>query len=491
MCHMSAGKVYNVLKKRFHFKRMFKICHEVVDECALCNLLKARMKHAHKHFRAKLAIEPRTSYGADYYAVKMNKFGYNNILGIIDLSTGYLVLKAVKGRSAANTAHTLFYEIVVRKGVPLRFHSDAAREFLSTAMSSLQNLLGIGKSDTLAHNPKSNAKIERVWEYVGRALRAMTPEQYKYFHLYMPIIAHVWNTTPDSDTGVTPFKAEHGLKCRSVAESVLQTPPQEGLPAGASDLTTIAVSAAAFNEHISNVKAVERANAANKLNAYGEKIKEYHVGDKVAFYLPPDAAEAQRMGKNPKHMLQYQGPGEIVESLSNNNTAFKIKCGNRMYKRNIMHISPYTSTTRVPAELQLRVDNTVTVGSYVAVLDDSDSKKFHVAKVLHVDEQITLLHYYATTARRLRNAIWKGLYTHPRTNVIDMQKPDTIIRNNLRYTGTINTRPVNDSLILLANLGMTDRGRIIDRTRKVLKSKNGYSHHILRRTWNPADDDNA
>merc|ERR1711998_103596 len=163
-------------------------------------------------------------------------------------------------------------------------------------------------------------------------------------HLYMPIIAHVWNTTPDSDTGVTPFKAEHGLKCRSVAESVLQTPPQEGLPAGASDLTTIAVSAAAFNEHISNVKAVERANAANKLNAYGEKIKEYHVGDKVAFYLPPDAAEAQRMGKNPKHMLQYQGPGEIVESLSNNNTAFKIKCGNRMYKRNIMHISPYTST---------------------------------------------------------------------------------------------------------------------------------------------------
>ena len=91
---------------------MFKVCHdEVVGECALCNLLKARMKRAHKHFRAKLAIQPRTSYGANYYAVKMDKFGYNNILGIIDLSTGNLVLRAVKGRNAPNTALTLFYMI--------------------------------------------------------------------------------------------------------------------------------------------------------------------------------------------------------------------------------------------------------------------------------------------------------------------------------------------------------------------------------------------
>ena len=196
MCHMAPKKVFNELKKRFHFNHMFKRCHEVIKRCALCNLLKARMTLAHRHFRAKLLCTPRTSYGADYYGVKQNAEGYNNILGIIDLATGHLVLKAVKGRSAANTAHTLFYEIVMRKGIPLRFHSDAAKEFLSTAMSSLQSLLGIKKSDTLAHNPKSNAKIERVWEFVGRTLRAMPPAQYKVFHLYMPIIAHVWNCTP-------------------------------------------------------------------------------------------------------------------------------------------------------------------------------------------------------------------------------------------------------------------------------------------------------
>ena len=80
---MSAGKVFNVLKKRFYVKHMFKLCNEIVVECALCNLLKARMKRAHKHFRSKLAVEPRISYGADYYSVKKNKLGYYNVLGII------------------------------------------------------------------------------------------------------------------------------------------------------------------------------------------------------------------------------------------------------------------------------------------------------------------------------------------------------------------------------------------------------------------------
>ena len=69
-----------------------------------------------------------------------------------------------------------------------------------------------------------------------------------------------------------------------------------------------------------------------------------------------------------------------------------------------------------------------------------------------------------------------------------MEQPDTIIRNHLRYTGTIDTRPINDRLILLANLGMTDRRCITDRTRTILCSKPGYTYHILGRMWNPAND---
>ena len=486
MCHLSAGKLHNMLKKKFFFLNMYTMCKEVVKDCALCNLLKARMRHAHQHFRAKLFCQPRTSYGADYYSVKQNKHGYNNILGIIDLSTGHLTLKAVKGRNAHNTAHTLLYEIIVRKGVPLRFHSDAAREFLSTAMGTLQTMLGMQKSDTLAHNPKSNAKIERVWQFVGRCLRSMPPNQYAQFHLYMAIIAHVWNCTPDVDTKISPFEAEHGMPARSIAESLTENPPPEGLPAGVDDLKTIALSAAAFNEHIANIKAFERTRSANKLNAYGVPMTDFQVGDKVTFYLPPNDKEAARMGKKPKHMLQYQGPGTIVADLSNNKTAFELTCNNRTYRRNIMHLSPYTSDNVIPAQLQLHLDTSVSVGTYVAVLDSTGDKHYHIAKVIDIGEQTTQLHYYATRGRRLRQAVWHPLYTQPHTNVVVMEAPDTINRNDTRFTGVINTLPLDEgSLILLPNVGMLDSMRVNSRTQRVLKTKAGFSHHRIQHTWVP------
>ena len=75
---------------------MLRYCLRIYNNCKLCNVLKRRHNLSHRHFRAKLQCTPRTAYGADYYGVKKNIRGYNNILGIIDLSSGNLVLRAVK-----------------------------------------------------------------------------------------------------------------------------------------------------------------------------------------------------------------------------------------------------------------------------------------------------------------------------------------------------------------------------------------------------------
>jgi hypothetical protein len=58
-------------------------------------------------------------------------------------------------------------------------------------------------------------------------------------------MSHVWNTTPDSDTGITPFEIEHGMKVRSIPDALLETGPQEVTSAGKDDLT-ITTTAKAF-----------------------------------------------------------------------------------------------------------------------------------------------------------------------------------------------------------------------------------------------------
>ena len=489
LCHLGSQKILSVLKKKFIWKNMRRTCKHVVEKCALCNLLKARMNLAHRHFRAKLFCTPRTAYGADYYAVKQNKDGYCQILGMVDLSIGFLTLSALKARTAANTAHELFYEIVVRKGVPMLFHSDAAQEFLSVAMKSLSATLGIVQTNTLAHNPQSNAKMERVWQFVGRCLKSMTPEQYAQFHRYTPIMAHVWNTTPDSDTGITPFEAMHGMKCRSILDTIVEDPPKEGLPAGADDLRTIAVSVAAFTEAIKNVKAVEKVLAALKLNSKGFSKIEYKLGDKVSFFLPPTDETAKLMNKKHKHILHYVGPAELVESLSPHGTSWRLLYKTRHYQRNVKHLRPYTATDEVPAALQIAYDNTVWVGSYVAVVDDPDDKHYHIAQVVDMTDKITTLHYLGTKSKTLRSAVWMKLYHHPGSGLVVSEQPANLIRNWMRFTGVIDTKAPEDSLIIQANIGFTDTMRVNAVSRNIL-GRLPLSHHRMpsgnrRGTWNP------
>ena len=404
MCHIGWKKIYNSLAKQFHWENMRAMVRKEVLSCHLCSVLKGRMQLANKHFRAKLFCTPRTAYGSDYYGVKMNAQGYCAILGIIDLASGNLVLKAAKSASGAHVAHTLFYKIVLVKGVPLLFHTDAASAFLGKAVTALSDMLGIKRTDTLAHNPKSNAKMERVWEFVGRCLKTMSREQYAEFPKMLPIMESVWNAAIDSETGVSPFEAEHGMPMRGVAEALLENPPREGLPACANDLLTIAKSARAYTEHLARVKAVEKAIAAQRLNAKGYSKHEYHVGDRVAFFLPPTVKQAQAMGKNPKHLLHFAGPAEITESLSDHGTSWKLEYNGRQYRRNVMHMVPYRPDDFVEHQQRAVVDNTVYLNSYVAVLDNDDDDHYHVAKVIGFTAHETTLHYMGTSSKTLRSA---------------------------------------------------------------------------------------
>ena len=147
-----------------------------------------------------------------------------------------------------------------------------------------------------------------------------------------------------------------------------------------------------------------------------------------------------------------------------------------------MHIHRYRATEQVPAALQLVIDHTVSVGSYVAVLDTYDSPRYHLAQVIDITDENTTLHYLGTKSRRLRDATWTKLYHHPGSGEVVMYQPRTLVRNWTRYTGVIDTREREDSLIILSNVGLTDRARINGSSRNAL-DRFPQRHHVVGRTW--------
>lgn len=184
-------------------------------------------------------------------------------------------------------------------------------------------------------------------------------------------------------------------------------------------------------------------------------------------------------------MLQYKGPGEIVKSLSPNGTSYAIKCGTRTYRRNIMHMVQWKSQEEVSNKLLLYMDDTVSVGSYVAVLDKETDTYYHIAKVINIDENVTKLHYLATKSKELRSAIWMPLHHHPHSHKIVLAKPGAIHRTFARYTGVVTTCEREDSLIILPNIGFTNNMRINARTKDILRRMTQYEHHRITKTWQP------
>ena len=185
-----------------------------VTSCHHCQLLKAKRKHAHQHFRANPHYKPRTAYAMDFYAISKSKNGYKYILGIIDLATSELNLFPTRDRSAATVTECLMRGIFLEKGCPTCIHSDHAREFIAKATKRICRIVGCRQTTTLAHHPTGNSTIERVWQYIALVLRKSTQEQYQRWDVLTKLWEHTWNTTPHTLLGVSPFEAAHGLPYR-------------------------------------------------------------------------------------------------------------------------------------------------------------------------------------------------------------------------------------------------------------------------------------
>ena len=483
LCHGGHNKVYNALKKHWHWPDLKKDIRRIVTACAACQLLKAKRARAHRHFRAKIFCTPRTSWGMDFYGVAESKNGYNNILGAIDLATAESRLFACKRRTAPILTDCTLHGIVLRDGCPLHIHSDAAREFVSKAMRRLCQLIGCQQTTTLAHHPTGNATIERLWQWVASCLRIMTKEQYQEWEKYVRLMEHTWNTSYHSVLKCTPFEAAHGLKARSAIDSLTRASSRVDTDLMTTDgIEAMRATARAFEQQIHNVRR-EAAKANAALLRKGVK-RTFDIGDEVAFFIPPTEEEAAAMGRKPKHLLQYKGPAFVIEKPSN--TTYRIEFEGRRYNRCFSELRPYKSD-KLPLDLpmanhaDMQVQKLI-VGNYVALCDsdDPEDEYFHLCKVIEIEDDTAILLNYATFSSNMVTAKFSIMYQERQSLRYTTEKP----RINARSQEVVDRISLAeaDDYIDHYNIQMTLRMRIKARCVRQLENL-GLKHHVLGKTF--------
>ena len=132
-------------------------------------------------------------------------------------------------------------------------------------------------------------------------------------------------------------------------------------------------------------------------------------------------------------------------------------------------------------------DDSINVGSVVAVLDDDQDKHYHIAKVIDITDSITTLWYVSTKDKHLRTVIWRWMYYDSSNGSKCVYSPPANCMNpeDFRFTGSIQTQDVNSGLIIESNLdtSTTSTGIRIGSISVASLNVTQYQHHVINKTW--------
>lgn len=135
--------------------------------------------------------------------------GYTALLVIIDVFTGYVILKPV---------HTTTAEIIARKlwkvfcilGLPKIIQSDNGPEFVNDIMRILIKLTGIDHRLISPYNPRADGKVERSIGSVMSIIKKLLHGSERHWPLFVPFAQLSFNRKITSLTGSSPFSLMFG-----------------------------------------------------------------------------------------------------------------------------------------------------------------------------------------------------------------------------------------------------------------------------------------
>ena len=190
-----------------------------IQRCENCAKNKPPCQKPRGNLGSIIAGAPWEHVATDFIGpLPTTKNGNRYIVVFMDHFTKWVEIFAVPDQTAITTAHILLDEIISRYGCPLTLHSDQGRNFESSVISELCQLLQIKKTRTTPRNPKCNGMVERYNKTLIRMIRAYLSNEQDEWDLHLGCIASAYRSTPQESTGLTPNMLLFGREVRIPAE---------------------------------------------------------------------------------------------------------------------------------------------------------------------------------------------------------------------------------------------------------------------------------
>jgi len=141
--------------------------------------------------------------------------GYTDILVVVDrLTKQALFIPTIRSLDATMLAELFIKHVFSKHGIPSHVTSDRGTEFVSKFFRSLANALEMRLHFTSEYHPEANGQTERTNQTLEQFLRIYCNYQQSDWSRLLPLAEFVYNNTPSSTTGISPFYANKGYHPR-------------------------------------------------------------------------------------------------------------------------------------------------------------------------------------------------------------------------------------------------------------------------------------
>ena len=128
-----------------------------------------------------------------------------------------------RDQTAISAARALTREWIFRYGLMESLHSDQGRCFEGHVIAELCRMFGVNKSRTTAYHPQGNAPAERFNSTLHKLLCVLEQKEKRRWPQFLPELCWMYNSTPHSTTGFSPWFLLFGREPRLPIDLILKT----------------------------------------------------------------------------------------------------------------------------------------------------------------------------------------------------------------------------------------------------------------------------
>ncbi|KAK2922219.1 hypothetical protein Q8A73_001704 [Channa argus] len=311
--HFGNSKTVRHLQQRFCWPGCRQDAELHVHCCDDCTAQKGPTQRSRGPLQQYLVGAPMERVGVDILGpFPTTEAGNRYILVGMDYFTKWPEPYAVPDMTATTAAQRLVEDMFSRFGVPEELHSDQGRNFESRLFAKVCQRLGVRKTRTTPLHPQSDGLVEQFNCTLATQLGILTSRHQKDWDQHLPLVLWAYRTAVQESSQCTPATLMFGRELRTPVDLVFGPPPEPEITGGP-ELDYLR----RLKERLSVVHQLARESqgdaGARQKRAYDGRCHghPFSVGDNVLVYCP-----VRKRGLSPKLTSHWQGPGEILDRIS-------------------------------------------------------------------------------------------------------------------------------------------------------------------------------